>query len=96
MPIYSVIIEGANFPPRLLDGAEGPLGFFANRIIERESPAAAEAAAVELIKAELKPLLEQRYDGEPNPTMSLDQISELDRLPDDTVNRGMTWFQMGS
>lgn len=96
MPVYSVIIEGADFPSRLIDGAEGPLGFFANRIIERESQAAAEAAAVELIKAELKPLLGQRCDGEPNPTMYLDQISELDRLPEEIANSGMTWFQMGS
>ncbi|KEO87893.1 hypothetical protein EH30_00535 [Erythrobacter sp. JL475] len=96
MPVYSVTIEGADFPPRLLEGAKGPLGFFAARIVECESSKAAEAAAVELIKAELKPLLGERCDGEPSPTMYLDQISELDRLPEDVVNSGMTWFQMGS
>lgn len=70
------------------------MGFYTTRFVEAVDEQAAELAAVELIKRELKPLLGQQQVGEANPLMSLDQISELQTLPATAPGSGFTWFPM--
>ena len=94
MPFYSVVIEGAHFPARVFDVADGPMGFYTTRFVEAVDEHAAELAAVELIKRELKPLLGEQQVGEVNPLMSLDRISELQKLPATAPGSGFTWFPM--
>ncbi len=96
MPLYSVIIEGKNFPARLFKDTVGTLGFFTTRFVEAVDEKAAELAAVELIKQELEPLLGERRDEETNALMSLDQIREVKELPETAPGFGFTWFGMGS
>ena len=96
MAFYSVIIEGADFPARVFESADGPLGFFTTRFVEAADEKAAELAAVELIKQELEPLLGGRCDEEANASMSLDQIREVKELPETAPGFGFTWFAMGS
>ena len=96
MAFYSVIIEGADFPARVFESAHTPMGFFTTLFIEAADEKAAELAAVELIKQELKPLLGEQRDGETNAMMSLDQIREVEQLPDNAPGLGFTWFAMGS
>lgn len=70
------------------------MGFYTTRFVEAVDEQAAELAAVELIKRELKPLLGEQQVGEANPLMSLDQISELHTLPATAPGSGFTWFPM--
>jgi hypothetical protein len=93
---YSVVIEGAGFPARLFASDGGPMGFFTTRFVEAVDAKAAESAAVELIKQELKPMLGERQAGEANPVMSLDQISEIEKLPENAPGSGFTWFAMNN
>lgn len=96
MAYYSVIIEGADFPARVFESADGPMGFFTTRFVEAADEKAAEFAAVELIKQELKPLIGERRDGETSASMSLDQIREVEELSETAPGVGFTWFAMGS
>jgi hypothetical protein len=91
---YSVIIEGASFPARIFEVADGPMGFYATRFVEAVDEKAAELEAVELIKRELKPLIGEQQVGEANPLMSLDRISKLQNLPATAPGSGFTWFPM--
>ena len=94
MTSYSVLVEGRNFPSRLFADAVGLVGFFAERFVEAEHAEAAELAAIELIKNELRPRLGEQITGEPNPTLHLDQISVIEELPQNAPGSGVTWFPM--
>jgi hypothetical protein len=94
VPFFSVVIEGAHFPACVFEVSDGPMGFYTTRFVEAVDEKAAELAAVELIKRELKPLLGEQQVGEVNPLMSLDRISELQKLPTTAPGSGFTWFPM--
>jgi len=88
------MIEGVNFPARLIEGADGPVGFFATREVEADNPESAELAAIEMVKAELRPRMGDPRDGEAKPMMYLDEIIELESLREDAVTRGLSWYVM--
>ncbi|TRD10855.1 hypothetical protein FGU71_02545 [Erythrobacter insulae] len=93
---YSVMIEGVDFPARLLEDADGPLGFYATRFVEATDEQAAEFAALDSIKKELRPFFRERRNGGTNPLMFVHKVVEIKELPDDAPGSGATWFEMDS
>lgn len=91
---YSVVIEGRNFPARVLADAKSPVGFFATRFVEAATPQQAEEIAIEMLKSEYEQLLGAKLADEPMPTLHLDQIKELKEFPEGYANTGTAWFPM--
>jgi hypothetical protein len=89
---FSVVIEGKNFPARMLSDAASPVGFFATRFIEANDAKAAELTAVQMLKDEFMPLLGEPLPQDGTPTLHLDEISEVSEFPAQPPGSGASWF----
>ncbi|UOR16657.1 hypothetical protein [Qipengyuania aquimaris] len=94
MPYYSVLIEGRDFPAHLSHDGTSEMGFFALRFVEAAEPDEAELAAVEMIRTELRDAVGKTSSSAVTPMMHLDEMKEIDAIPDDQANAGFTWYRM--
>ena len=97
MPRYSVSIRGVNFLVRT-DGEPKRLGFHTTRYVEAPDRAAAEDAAVTMLRG-TESLREIVLNGRNDPPMLYaEEINELDPAFDDPARPqpGLTWFPMTS
>lgn len=76
MPLYKCLIRGENFPGLVTEKAE-PIGFYTTRYVQAASPAAAELAVVEALRADPKL---QLPDGHPKPTDAKVFVDEIKRV----------------
>jgi hypothetical protein len=93
MPAYRVMINGQNFLVEM-DGRVARYGFYTTRIVESPDPAAAEHAAVQMIREtqRLRDLV--RNDPDDPPVMDVTSIVELE-TNDGVEDRqpGFVWYE---
>ena len=93
MPFFAVVIEGQNFPGRILDQPDKTVGFFTTRWLEAATTNAAEMKAIELVRDELRAKLLVPHHGEPAPKLHLSDLTEIEKLPGHS-GESMTWYAM--
>lgn len=96
MPAYRVLIEFTNLPARLIEGSKSPVGFYATRFVEADDEAHAERAAIEQLVGEISPLIGKRLSDDPTASAHIDELEQVDVIPEDAPNSGATWFRMGN
>ena len=91
MPWFRTFIRGKHF---LLehDGRIRAHGFYAARFVETDGTAAAELAAVALIRADLTLRTSLRNDISDPPQLFVDEIEEIDPLDVPPSNPGLVFF----
>jgi len=92
MPAYRVMINGQNFLVEM-DGRVAKYGFFTTRIVEAADPAAAEHAAVQMIREtqRLRDLV--RNDPADPPVMDVTSIVELESGEAESREPGFVWYE---
>ncbi|HSX59683.1 MAG TPA: hypothetical protein VLF18_05750 [Tahibacter sp.] len=92
MPIFRCLMRGENFPGALL-GKSGPLGFYATRFVDAESPKAAELAALELLRTD--PSLAVPPEARTTDAkVFFEAIEALEPAHERESGRGFTFFPM--
>jgi tRNA (Thr-GGU) A37 N-methylase len=91
MPIYAVLIDASNFLIDI-DGATAKHGLFTTRVVEAANPAAAELAAVQMLRddQDLRSITLNAKDDPP--VMDIQGISEVESMPD--TQSGKVWYKM--
>lgn len=89
MKKFKILIEGKNLLIRIEEEINR-VGFFATRFVQSENRDAAEKAALNLIKNELRDiLLNERSDP---PKMNIDEVFEVESFEETTSDTGFTWY----
>jgi hypothetical protein len=88
------MIEGRDFPGRILGEPSKRVGFFATRWREAEDEQAAELAAVDALRDEYRDVAMPLRDGEFTPMLNLAGIEELQAFPNEYPKTGAAWFPM--
>ena len=91
MPVYQVLLEGHDFPGKLMDDPSGKYGFFTTRFVRATSPADAEFESKKLVRAEFD--WEFSCVGSPwsRPNLTSDEITEIETMPE-SHGGGASWF----
>lgn len=85
------MVEGINF---LIQGENDieKLGFFTTRFVEARDEQGAEKLAIDILRRELKPLVQNEESN--SPMMFVETIEEIDSFPDlDPPGIGFVWYQ---
>ena len=93
MPKYRVRIDAQNFLVEM-EGAEGRYGFFTSRFVEADDPAAAESAAVQMLRDDAEPRGLVRNSPNDPPVIYVEEITELDSLDGINNQPGRAWYEM--
>jgi hypothetical protein len=93
MASYRCLIRGENFPGQLA-GQAGLVGFYLTRFVEAESPAGAEAAALEGLRSERKLVPPPGYKRTGQAQVFFEEIAEAvpGEMPEGEP--GFVWFPM--
>ena len=88
---YKVTVEGVNFLIKV-DTEITKLGFFTTRFVEAQDEHAAENQTMDMLRVELKTLVEN--DKADSPMMFVEEIEELQSFGEFKVpGTGFTWYQ---
>ena len=94
MPVYQVLLEGHDFPGKLMDDPSGRYGFFTTRFVLATNPAAAEAEAKKLVRAEFDWAFSDVGSPWRRPYLTIDEITEIETMPESSGG-GASWFSEG-
>jgi hypothetical protein len=93
MPAYRVMINGQNFLIEM-DGRVAKHGFFTTRIAESPDPAAAEHAAVQMIRQTQRLGDLVRNDPDDLPVMDVTSIVDLESIEEyESRETGFVWYE---
>ena len=95
MPVFRCFIRGENFPGSLLGQAE-PIGFFATRFVEAESPAEAELAALALLRQDPTFNAVGPEDRMEDAKVYFEEIDEEPADSECGPGKGLSFFPMGT
>lgn len=85
------MVEGVNFLIQRENDIE-KLGFFTTRFVEAKDEPGAENLAMDILRRELKPLVQNEESN--SPMMFVETIEEIDSFPDlDLPGTGFVWYQ---
>lgn len=93
MAWYRCFIRGENFPGQLI-GEAGPVGFYVTRFVEAADPVAAEAAALQALKAEPKLAPPPGCTPTGQAQVFFEEIEELAAEQVPAVQPGFAWHPM--
>lgn len=92
MPLFRCLIRGDDFPGSLL-GQKNPVGFYATRFVEADSPKEAEMLALDLLRND--PTLDVAPDQRvQSASIFFESIEEVSIGTERTPNKGFTFFEM--
>jgi hypothetical protein len=90
---FRCFIRGENFPGQLVGKAE-PVGFYVTRFVEAADVKAAEATAVQALRAEPKLAPPPPYTPSTRVRIYFEKIEELPASDVPAVNPGFAWYPM--
>ncbi len=91
MPWYRCRMVGENFPGALLDTTT-PVGFYATRFVEADSPEDAETQALSNLSKELNIWLPMSVDRPANAEVVVESIEEVEHAETGEESRGFSFF----
>ena len=93
MKWYRCLIEGENFPGELLNKKE-PIGFYATRFVEADSPEEAENIALLNLKSEEVLKLPKDLETSENTKVYFEEIEEINKSEVPEIQSGFTFYDM--
>ena len=92
--IFEVMVEGRDFPGRMMGEPGKRAGFFTTCWVAADNAEHAIETALDSVRGELADHTPAPVPDEQPPTLHVEDVRELDAMPDQTPDTGATWFAM--